>query len=169
MNMINNILISIFLSCVVDINAQCQMHVDTISFRYYNGITSQIQIIDNYQITNNTNEEYLTWVSLTSKNDKSNIELIWDYFMRRKGDYSLMEMICENLLSRQQFSMGYSFVKNIAVGETFSYYIVKTDSSSTYYQDRIVVMRRCEVEQYLRDNLDKVCLFKYDSIVLVEK
>lgn len=169
MNTINNILISVFLSFIVDINAQCQMQTDTISFRYYNGITLQIQILDNFQITNNTNEEYLTWVSLSPVNNKSNIELIRDYFLNRRGDFNLLEMVYEKLLNEQQISVGYSFVKNIAVGETFSYFIAKSDSSSTYYQDRIVVMKRSEVEQYLRDNLEKFCLFKYDSIVLVEK
>lgn len=153
----------------MDLNGQCQIHIDTVSFRYYNGITAQAQIIDNYQITNNSKEDYLTWVSLVPTNNKSSIELIRDFFKKRKGDFNLMEMIYENLLDEQPISIGYSFIKNIAIGETFSYFIVKTDTSSTFYQDRIVVVRRKEVEEYLKMKIEKKYFFQLTSIFLTEK
>jgi hypothetical protein len=114
----------------MDLNAQCQIHIDTISFCYFNGITEQTEIIDKYQIANNSNEDYLTWVSLVPKNDKSNIELMHDFFKKRKGDFNLIEMMYENLLDGQPVSIGYSFIKNITVGETFSYFIAKTETKS---------------------------------------
>lgn len=168
MKTINYIFLSAFLFCTITSNAQC-VHIDTVSFRYYNGITSQTQIIDNYQITNSTNEEYLTWVSLVPTNNKSNIELIRDFFKKRKGDFSLMEMMYEKLLDEQPISIGYSFIKNVAAGETFSYFIAKTDPISTFYQDRIVVIRRREVEQYLKIDIEKKYFFQLTSIFLTEK
>lgn len=153
----------------MDLNAQCTIHIDTISFCYFNGITEQNQTIDNYQITNNSNEDYLTWVSLVPTNNKSDIELIRDFFKKRKGDFSLMEMIYENLLDEQPISIGYSFIKNIAIGETFSYFIAKTDAISTFYQDRIVVVKRKEVEEYLKMKIDKKYFFELSSIFLTEK
>lgn len=153
----------------MDLNGQCQIHIDTVSFRYYNGITAQAQIIDNYQITNNSNEDYLTWVSLVPTNNKSNIDLIHDFFKKRKGDFSLMEMIYEKLLDEQPISIGYSFIKNIAIGETFSYFIAKTDTISTFYQDRIVIIKRKEVEEYLRMKIEKKYFFQLTSIFLTEK
>ena len=169
MKTINYIFLSAFLLCMTSLSAQCQIHIDTVSFRYYNGITSQTQIIDNYQITNNSNEDYLTWVSLVPTNNKSNIELTHDFFKKRKGDFSLMEMIYENLLDEQPISIGYSFIKNIAIGETFSYFIAKTDTISTFYQDRIVLIKRKEVEEYLRMKIEKKYFFQLTSIFLTEK
>jgi len=153
----------------MNLNAQCQIHIDTVSFSYYNGITEQPQTIDNYQITNNSGEDYLTWVSLVPTNDKSNIELIRDFFKKRKGDFSLIEMIYENLLDEQPISIGYSFIKNILAGETFSYYTAKTDTNSTLYQDKIVVIKRKEVEQYLKMQIEKKYFFQLSSIFLTEK
>jgi hypothetical protein len=153
----------------VDLNAQCQIHIDTVSFSYYNGITGQLQIIDNYQITNNSNEEYLTWISLVSTNNKSNIELIRDFFKKRKGDFSWLELLYENLLEEQPISIGYSFIKNITAGKTFSYIIAKSDTNSTLYKDRIVVISKKEVEQYLKMQIAEKYFFQLSSIFLTEK
>lgn len=158
-----------FLFCTVDLNAQCQIHIDTVSFSYYNGITGQLQIIDNYQITNNSNEEYLTWISLVSTNNKSNIELIRDFFKKRKGDFSWLELLYENLLEEQPISIGYSFIKNITAGKTFSYIIAKSDTNSTLYKDRIVVISKKEVEQYLKMQIAEKYFFQLSSIFLTEK
>lgn len=158
-----------FLVCTMDLNAQCQIHIDTISFCYFNGITEQTEIIDKYQIANNSNEDYLTWVSLVPKNDKSNIELMHDFFKKRKGDFNLIEMMYENLLDGQPVSIGYSFIKNITVGETFSYFIAKTETKSNLYQGRIVLIKKKEVEQYLKMQIDEKYFFKLSSIFLTEK
>lgn len=159
----------VFLLCVLGLSTQCQINIDTVSICYFNGITKQYQIIDNYQITNNSNEDYLTWVSLVSTNNKSNIELIHDFFKKRKGDFNLIEMIYENLLDEQPISIGYSFITNIMAGNTFSYFIAKTDINSTLYQDRIVVIKRKEVEQYLKMQIEKKYFFQSSSIFLIEK
>lgn len=159
----------IFMFCTTKLNAQCQVHIDTVSFCYFNGITEQLQTIDNYRITNNSNENYLTWVSLVSTNNKSNIELMRDFFKERKGDFSFTEMIYEGLLDKQPISIGYSFIKNIAANETFSYFIAQIDTNSTLYQDRIVVIKRKEVEQYLRMQIEEKYFFQLSSILLIEK
>lgn len=169
MRTIIHIFLSTFLFCIMGLNGQCQIHIDTVSFHYYNGITAQAQIIDNYQITNNSNEDYITWVSLVPAINKSNIELIRDFFKNRKGDFNLIEMIYENLLDEQPINIGYSFIKNIAIGETFSYFIVKTDTNSTFYQERIVVVKRKEVEEYLKMEIQKKYFYQLSSIFLTEK
>ena len=160
---------STFLFLSMDLNAKCQIQIDTTSFCYFNGITKQTQIIDNYQITNNSNEDYLTWISLVPKNDKSNIELMHDFFKKRKGDFNLIEMMHENLLDGQPVSIGYSFIKNITVGETFSYFIAKTETKSNFYQRRIVLIKKKEVEQYLKMQIDEKYFFILSSIFLTEK
>ena len=67
------------LSSTITINAQCLIHYDTITNNYYNGITEEGEIIDKYLITNNSDENYLTWVALEPINDRTDIELVHDY------------------------------------------------------------------------------------------
>lgn len=105
------ILILLFMSSVINLNAQNEISVDTTSFCYLNGITQQAQAIYEYRITNNSNEDYLTWGSLAPISNKSDIELVHEYFKSRKGDFSFIEMMYENLLDKRPISIGYSFVK----------------------------------------------------------
>ena len=151
-----------------ELNAQYLLRIDTISYSYFNGITEHEQIIDSYKITNNSNDEYLTWVSLVPVNNKSNVELIRDFFKIRKGDFNLIEMMNEKLLNERLISIGYSFIKNIMPGETFSYFVAKTNLSSTCYQDRIVTIKRKDVEHYLKFQIEKKNFFPLSSIFLTE-
>jgi hypothetical protein len=156
--------------CYLELNAQSTLQIDTVSFSYFNGLTNQTQTIDTYKITNNSNEEYLTWVSLVPNCNKSNIELIRDFFKNRKGDFNLIEMINENLLNENSIcEVGYTFIKNILSGETFSYFISKNSSNSTFYNDRIVIIKKKEVEQYLKMQIEEKYFFPLTSIFLTEK
>lgn len=161
------ILILLFMSIVINLNAQNEISVDTTSFCYLNGITQQAQAIYEYRITNNSNEDYLTWGSLAPISNKSDIELVHEYFKSRKGDFSFIEMMYENLLDKRPISIGYSFVKNIAVGKTFSYFIDKADAK--FYKERIVILKKKDVEQYLRMQIDEKYFFKSSCIYLIGK
>ena len=92
------------------INAQNEIHVDTISFCYFNGITKQAQNINEIQVTNNSNEDYLTWISLIPINKKSSNDLIYDFFKKRKGDFNWIEMMYDNLLSNDKKITWYFFL-----------------------------------------------------------
>jgi hypothetical protein len=157
------------LSSTITINAQCLIHYDTITNKYYNGITEEREIIDKYQITNNSYENYLTWVALEPINDRTDIELVHDYFKKRKGDFNLVEMMFENLLDSLPINIGYSFIKNIAPKESFSYYISKKNMASNFYRERIVLIKRKEVEQYLKMEIDTKYIYQYSNIFLIEK
>lgn len=150
---------------VIALNAQNKIVVDTLSFCYLNGITQQSQAVYEYRITNNSGEDYLTWVSLVPINNKSDMELVHDYFRRRKGDFNLIEMMHENLLDKRPISIGYSFIKNISVGKTFSYFIDQADAR--FYRERIVFLKKKEVEQYLRMQIDEKYFFDFSSIFLM--
>lgn len=158
-----------FLFYTIKLNAQYQIHVDSISVNYFNGITEKKEIIDKYHIINNSAEDYLTWVSLVPINNRTNIELMHDYFKKRKGDFNLIEMMCENLLENQPINIGYSFVKNITAGTTFSYFIVKNETESNFYRERIVIIKKKEVEQYLKMTIDKKYFYQLSDIFLIEK
>ena len=151
----------------IKINAQNEIHVDTIPFCYFNGITKQAQNINEIQVTNNSSEDYLTWISLVPINNKSNNDLIYDFFKKRKGDFNWIEMMYDNLLNKQSTSIGYSFVKNIAVGKTFSYFISKSDTE--FYAKRIVIIKKKEVEECLRIQIDERCFFNLSCVFLTGK
>ena len=164
-----HILFLTFLLYTVTLNAQRLIQIDTISVNYFNGITKKNEIIDNYQITNNSDEDYLTWVSLVPINNRTNIELIHDYFKKRKGDSNLIEMMCENLLNKQSINIGYSFIKNITANETFSYFIAKNEKASNFYSERIVLIKKKDVEQYLKMEIGNQYFYQFPNIFLIEK
>ncbi len=78
------IFLSTFIFCIVELNAQCQISIDTVLITYFNGVTEQPEIIKNYKITNNSNEDYFTWVSLVPTKNKSYIDLVYDFFKSQK-------------------------------------------------------------------------------------
>lgn len=159
-------LIVVFVTMVS--SARCGVRIDTVSLNYDNGIVEKKQIVVNYQLTNGSNEDYLTWVSLTPIGKKSDKELIYEFFKQRKGDFTWLQMMYEGLLETQPVNVGYSFVKNISPNGTFSYYVCKTDETSTFYEDRIVIIQREKVERYLREKIDDKCFFQLPYIVLTE-
>ena len=163
-----HILLLTLLPVVTACNAQRQIHIDTVAVSYYNGITDKNEIIEEYLIKNNSNEDYLTWVSLEPINERTDTELVHDYFKKRKDDFSLIEAMFENILDEQPTIIGYSFIKNIKPGETFSYYISQNETVSNFYQERIVLIKRKEVEQYLRMQIDDKYFYESPSIILTE-
>lgn len=161
------ILLVSLLSCIIKLNAQSAIQIDTVSYKYHNGLTGQTQIIYNYQIKNNSNEEYLTWVSLDPAKNESAGRLMNDFFIKIKGDYNFIGIMNEDLLSDKSIcDVGYTFIKNIQPNESFSYIILKYDSKSTYYKDRIVIITKKEVEQYLHMQIKQKYFFPLKSIIL---
>ena len=134
-----HILFLTFLLYTVTLNAQRLIQIDTISVNYFNGITKKNEIIDNYQITNNSDEDYLTWVSLVPINNK------------------------------QSINIGYSFIKNITANETFSYFIAKNEKASNFYSERIVLIKKKDVEQYLKMEIGNQYFYQFPNIFLIEK
>lgn len=140
------ILFLAFLFYAVTLNAQNQIRIDTISVNYFNGITKKKEIIDIYQIKNDSDEDYLTWVSLAPINNRTNTKLIRDYFIKTKGDYNLIGMMNDNLLTLNSMcEIGYTFLKDIPPSETFSYFVAKNRIESRFYRERIVISEFCIV------------------------
>lgn len=191
------IFLSLFLCCTAKLNAQSEIQIDTLSVNYFNGITQQIQIVDEYRITNLSDEDYLTWVAFFPKGNKSNKELVHDFFKKSKGlgpselGFVTLMYELEPLVEELPCSIGYTFIKKIPAGDSFSYFIAGTgketdnkntivgstfsytqtdvEKESTVYNNRIVIMKRSEVEQYLRFPLKEFCFSKLPSILLIEK
>ncbi len=140
--------------CAINSKVLSQINIDTVYVYYYNDIIKQNQISESIRITNNTNEDYLTWIDSEPVADKSNKEMVHNFFRKVKGDFSFMQMMYEGLLEKQPVRIGYSFIKNIPPGERFSYLIIKITPDSNIYNDRIVILKRAEVEEYLRTKIE---------------
>lgn len=164
-----HILLLILLLISIACNTQGQIEIEASEVNYFNGITGKNEIMESYRIKNNSNEDYLTWVSLEPINERSNIELVHDYFKKRKSDFNFLEAMFENLLDEQPTIIGYSFIKNINPGETFHYFIAKNDKSSVFYRERIVLIEKKEVEQHLRMVIDEKYFYESPSIILTEE
>ena len=161
------IFFSFFMFCAMNLNAQSPIEIDTVSLRYVNGFTNQHEIVDEYRMTNHSNEGYITWVSLEPIKNKSNLLLMREFFLQAHGDFSHLMGDC--ILDELPVNTGYSFIKKIAPGETFSYFIVKTDPESNFYSERIVLMKESELTQFLKMQLEERYFFKPSNIVLTGK
>ena len=141
------------MSASLNLMAQCNGIVDTIiANRYYNAFIKDCQIVEEYRISNNSSEEYVTWISQDAISGKTPKELVHDYFQKVKGDFNLVSLFCENLLDDKQMSIGYTFMKIIRPNESFSYFLFNDNMS--FYKDRIVVLEKKVVERQTRMKLN---------------
>jgi len=146
-----------------------QIHVDTISVEYYNSFTMQNQFMEELNIINESNEDYLTWVSPNSILEKTEQTMIQEYFYSRKGDFSFLNIMAENLLLNTKKSIGESFIKKIKPGDSFSYIILKSNKESSFYKDRIVIISLNKVYYYLHGFvINEQYYFAGPHVLLVE-
>ena len=128
------------LFCATTLNAQSQIKVNTLTSSYFNGLTKQTQTDD--------------------------------FFFRLKGDFNYVMMLYDGLLDGLSepfnINIGYSFLKKIRPGDTFTYIIAKTDEKSHFYEDRIVVVKKNEAYNQVSISIDEKYFFKPSSIFLVE-
>lgn len=142
--------------------------IDTSSYIIYNSNTGQKQNWGYIKILNNTENEYIAWIpNNLPRGDNANDKWIIDYFYRRHGrDFSLFDIIQEGWIDVKHVYIGVSFLKNILPGEEFTYMFIKTDTNMNYYKDRIVVIKRSEVEDFLRFSIMDEYFFPHSCIVI---
>lgn len=141
-----------------------QVQIDSSSIDYYNGVTHEYEIIDTYVITNKSKEEYLTWIALDSHTNKSDVFQIRKYFFKPKNDFSFLNMM--NELSEIKCQIGYTFIKNILPGESFAYIVTRKLRQPNIYINRIVVIERTKVEDFIKTRINENLFFNYPLIVL---
>lgn len=133
-------------------NASCQIKVDTVTCSFYNEIIRQHQTVEIYTITNNTQEEYLSWVSSTPTLGLSSENIINDYFKKRKGSFSYIQWMYEEDIARPEsnWTIGFTFLKSIKPNETFTYVVEMSQDKVPVYQDRIVIIAKEEMDKCLK-------------------
>lgn len=149
--------------------SRAQIAVDTCSLHFFDEFTDSHVNIKSYKITNNTEIDYVTFVSCDFTNTTPNTEAIHRFFNKRIGDFSLSFLNYENLLSSAFTNrIGTTFLKKIKPKETFEYLITKKESDSDFYEKRVFVIPLKEIEDYLQLKIPEECFSSIDILPLSE-
>lgn len=161
----------LILFCFANLTAKGQIIIDTLTSQYYNDFNKATQIIEEITITNNSEEDYLTWISQFPINEKPNNVIIHRFFFSRHGDFRFFDLMYDDV----SFAHGiphdipFSFIKKIQKNESFTYILLKENKESNFYDERIVVISRKEVEDYLKVKVKEEFFFPQSSIFLYDK
>lgn len=146
-----------------------QISIDTCTCVFFDEFINTYSYISSYKITNNTKEDYITWVSCKCTNYITNEEAIRCYFENRIEDYSLSFLLYENLLNSSMTNrIGTSFMKRIKPQESFEYLIQKKNSSPCYFENHIFVISLKEIEKYLHKGIPEECFSTINALPLYE-
>ncbi|MBO4615497.1 MAG: hypothetical protein J5709_10325 [Bacteroidales bacterium] len=163
-------IIATLLPCLVSSQEDSIIIIDTASVEIFNNKTNEYEIWGYINIINNTDEEYITWITKNSVADRTNDQKITDYFFHHKPhyDFSLFNLMCENIVFEGGWRpiIDYSLLKNILPGREFTYMFIKTDTNMDLYKDRVVLLKRKDVEEFLKFEIQDYFLFPQSSIVI---
>ena len=159
-------LLTAFVTLLFHLNAKCEIIADSIPMSYYDAITKRTYTMVCYEITNNSSEDYYTWISLDTIDNKTKNDIIYDFFKKRKGDFSYIQLMFEELAKPLSISIGYTFITKISPGCKFHYLFVQSNGVDSIYSNRIVVIPKDEVESYVRLQIDEKYFYKCAYIVL---
>ena len=115
------------------------------------------------KVRNNTDDIYFTWVSPNSITRKSKKDQIHDFFIKRYGDFSYLDLYYEGLLNRHFWS-NRNFIKKINPNETFTYDVLYKDINT--YENKIVFVTKDEIESIYNIDTCALPLFENVSIIL---
>jgi hypothetical protein len=87
---------------------------------------SLIYTLINFEIVNNSTNNYILWIEKDTINNLCNELKVKKYFHKRKGDFTLAEIIYENSIIRQGFpTIFFSFYKIIKPNNKFYLTVIK--------------------------------------------
>ncbi len=146
-----------------------QIAIDTCSHFFYDEFANTNINIKSYKITNNTDEDYVTWVSNSYTNSISNEDAIQRYFRKRIGDFSLLTILYEcELTSSLTNRIGSTFIKKIRTKETFEYLIIKKNIQSDYYEKRIFIVPQKKIDKFLQTTIPEECFSTLNTLPIYD-
>lgn len=132
----------------------------------YSDLNGEKYYVETIRLTNYSQKDYLTWVNPYIITGISEDKIIRDYFRKSRGDLSFMHIMTDNVILKKQ-TIGSTFLKCIKSKETFEYIIIKKTHSTSNYRDRIFVVDRQHVEDYLI-KIKEEYLFNQNEIILLD-
>lgn len=137
-------------------------YYDSNDLKYYN---------INYSITNFSNENYYTWVCFGKKTDSAKSD-IRQYFYKRHGDFSLINLMTDNVFFIEPINacpiIGKTFLKRIAPNSTFTYKILTTDLEQSCYEDWIRTVKESDFLELVPLSADSSFYYIQDEIILTD-
>lgn len=141
------------------INTSIGIYKDTIRNKDYR--VKEITVI------NNTDEEYLTWVSSYPVSHLPNYGKIRQYFTTHYVDFHLLVLVYENLLSTNSLCcIGKTFIKNIPPKHSFKYLLKDFRAYKKQWKERLVIIKRKEVEKFLNINFADEWFYGEDKVLV---
>ena len=143
-----------------------QLKVNSMYYCFFKcGNVDNEYVEKDYIIYNDTNEEYLIWVSSSSTFGKSQEQLMKEMFFKQIGDFSLFQLMTDCYIdSYGLWGIGCNFIKKLLPGTEFSFYILLKERDIFSYSDWIVCIRRVDVEQFLKIEIDDKFCFKGNHV-----
>lgn len=162
--------ITLFLIITWELIAQNPISIDTVRVNYYNDFANRETTFLEMRISNNSSaNDYYTWVSRDPIGERSNKEMIGNYFFLRTGNFNFIDIMYDRPVVWPLW-IGSTFIARIDPGKVFSYFIIKKEDDINPYTDRIVIISANEVHKSPligREDLD-YCLYKLPYIILEE-
>lgn len=112
-----------FQLCIL-INCSCQSSLtNKVWSSEYNDMQNNSLALYTFEYKNESQADVLMWLDFTGEKDYIS------YFSKQKGDYSVSNMIYENLLSSNNMQLGYSFLKLLKPKESFRFHFYARSKS----------------------------------------
>lgn len=159
----------VILALFANIITRGQIITDTLIKDYYDDFLQESELIEEITITNNSQEDYLTWISKFPITDKSNDILIYRFFFSSYGDFRLFDLMYENVVYEIKYIIPFNFIKKIPQGDSFTYIIKKENILSDFYDKRLVIISRNEVESCIKTAIREDFFYPWSSVCLTEK
>lgn len=158
------------IGCIMyTMTAYGQIRIDTVFVEYYNSIIKQYQVLKEYNIVNESKEDYLTWISSSPINCRTEQALMHEYFLSRKGDFSFLDLMTGNTIFKSKYNIGISFIKRICPGESFSYIVLKSKQESSFYDNRIVIIKSSSLNYFLQGFIIDENYYYPESFVILSE
>lgn len=154
-----------FLTACTSVYCQEKINIKAYSYEYQN---EQLKDVEIYclEIDNDSTDNYVTWISSEPVEGLSDEQLIRNYFFKRKGDFSLASLIYEGLKPSGNVSIDLDFIKSIGGNELFTYY-VPARFNVNFYRERIVLLKRGIVEDYIEMKIPDDIFWQKNAIILM--
>ena len=142
--------------------------IDTASVKIFNNKTNEFETWGYINIQNNTEDEYITWITKNRVSDKTNEQIMLDYFFHHKpyADFNLISLMNEDFVEGALHIIDLTFMKSILPGREFTYMFIKTDKNMNFYKDKVVLLKRKEVESFLKFKIREIFLFPQPCIII---
>lgn len=134
---------------------------------YKDTVRNETYKVKEFTITNNTDDEYLTWVSAYPSSDLPDYGKIRRYFTAHYVDFHLLVLIYENLLTANGlYCIGKTFIKAIPPRHSFKYLLKDYNKYKKQWKERLVIIKREKVEKTLNVHFSDDWFYKDDEVVV---